>query len=156
MLAPAILVLHNPLSAEYMFLRMQKIGWVIGVLFLTPVFAFAQIKLQNPIRYSDLPTFFLDIVQVVVQYGAILVVFFLVYAGFKFVTAQGNPEKISEAKKMLAWVVVGAFVLLGVFVIREAICGTLNQLKPTGAPEFCKPAPTPGGIDPTKTVGGIK
>lgn len=120
-----------------------------------PLFAFAQ-GLQNPIRYSDFDAFLLDIVQVVVQYGAILVVFFLVYTGFKFVVAQGNPEKISEAKKMLAWVVVGAFVLLGVFVIREAICGTLNQLRPAGAPEFCKPAPSPGRLKQPVDPGTLK
>lgn len=98
--------------------------------------------LQNPIRFGTLDDFLLAIVQVVVQYGAILVVFFLVYAGFKFVIAQGNPEKISEAKKMFVWVVVGAFVLLGVYVIREAICGTLNELRnelrAPGTPELCQ------------------
>lgn len=85
-------------------------------------------KLCNPIKYDNLNAFLIDILKVVVQYGAILVVFFLVFAGFKFVTAQGNTEKISEAKKMLVWVVIGAFVLLGVYVIRQAICGTLGQL----------------------------
>ena len=66
--------------------------------------------------------------DVVVKYGAILVVFFLVFAGFQFVTARGNTEKIDTARKTLLWVVVGAFVLLGVYVIRAAICGTLTEL----------------------------
>ena len=84
--------------------------------------------LCNPIRYPDITSFLLAILNVAIQYGALLIVFFLVYAGFQFVIAQGNSEKIESAKKMLTWVVVGAFVLLGTYVIRAAICGTLNQL----------------------------
>ena len=90
-------------------------------------------KLQNPIKYTNINSFILAIVDVVIQYGALLVVFFIVFSGFKFVTAQGNSEKISEAKKMLTWVIVGAFVLLGVYVIRAAVCGTLAQLGITNA-----------------------
>lgn len=85
-------------------------------------------KLCNPIKSPNLTAFLMGIVDVVIQYGALLIVFFIVFAGFKFVTAQGNSEKISEARKMLTWIVVGAFVLLGVYVIRAAICGTIAQL----------------------------
>ena len=85
-------------------------------------------RLCNPIKFPNLTSFLLAIVNVAIQYGAILIVFFVVFAGFKFVTAQGNSEKISEARKMLTWVVVGAFVLLGVYVIRAAVCGTIKQL----------------------------
>ena len=85
--------------------------------------------LKNPIKYDTINDFLLAILNVVVQIGAVVIVFFFVYAGFQFVTAQGNTEKIQKAKSMFVWIVVGAFVLLGVFVIRAAICGTLNQLE---------------------------
>ena len=85
-------------------------------------------KLCNPIRYNSIDAFLLEILKIVVQYGSLLIVFFLVYAGFQFVTAQGNTEKLSQAKQSLTWVVVGAFVLLGVYVLRAAICGTVKQL----------------------------
>jgi len=85
-------------------------------------------KLCNPIKFDNLTSFFLALVNTVIQYGALLIVLFIVFAGFKFVTAQGNSEKISEARQMLTWIVVGAFVLLGVYVIRAAICGTVGQL----------------------------
>ena len=84
--------------------------------------------LCNPIKFPNFISFSLQVVKVAIQYGALLIVFFIVFAGFKFVTAQGNSEKVSEARQMLTWIVVGAFVLLGVFVIRAAICGTIVQL----------------------------
>lgn len=85
-------------------------------------------KICNPIRFPTIDAFLLAILDVVVKYGAILVVFFFVYAGFQFVTARGDTEKIATARKMFVWVVVGAFVLLGVYVIRAAICGTLTEI----------------------------
>lgn len=86
-------------------------------------------KLCNPTTYKDINALLLAVVKEVMKYGLLLIVFFLVLAGFKFVVAQGNPEKISEAKKMLVWVVVGAFVLIGVLVIREAVCGTVDKIR---------------------------
>ncbi len=120
----------------------------------------AQVTLPNPIHFPSIDAFLLEILKAVVQYGAIVVVFFIVYAGFKFVTAQGNAEKLAEAKKMLVWVIVGAFVLLGVFVIREAICGTLNELRSgTGLPEVCPRGtqtapPTGGSVQPPPGASG--
>lgn len=99
----------------------------------------SRLGLQNPIKYPDMVTFLMALLNIVVQYGALLVVFFLVYTGFKFVTAQGNTEKIQDAKKMLVWVVVGAFVILGVFVIKAAICGTLQQISADPTKPLCAP-----------------
>lgn len=86
-------------------------------------------KLCNPTTYKDINDLLLAVVKEVMKYGLLLIVFFLVLAGFKFVVAQGNPEKINEAKKMLVWVIVGAFVLIGVLVIREAVCGTVDKIR---------------------------
>lgn len=106
---------------------------LVLVLPLVPRQAFAadctdKTKLCNPIKFPNLTAFFLEIINVVIQYGVLLIVLFIVFAGFKFVTAQGNSEKVSEAREMLKWIVIGAFVLLGVYVIRSAICGTIEQL----------------------------
>ncbi|PIQ68526.1 MAG: hypothetical protein COV91_03670 [Candidatus Taylorbacteria bacterium CG11_big_fil_rev_8_21_14_0_20_46_11] len=105
---------------------------VLALLSSVPFVTFAvcddPTKLCNPITYNNLTEFFLAILDVVVQFSLVLIVFFLVYAGFQFVTAQGNSEKLQKAKQMLVWIVVGAFVILGVRVIRMAICGTLQQI----------------------------
>ena len=114
------------------------LGWgAFLMLFLTPQSAFAtpcpEGRLCNPINFPNLTAFLLEIVNIAIQYGALLIVFFIVFAGFKFVTAQGNSEKVSEARKMFTWIVVGAFVLLGVYVIKAAICGSIEQLGVTNA-----------------------
>lgn len=61
----------------------------------------------------------------------------MVFVGFKFVTAQGNETKISEAKNMLLWTVIGALILLGAKAIAIGICETTNALSNSGSVVSC-------------------
>lgn len=69
------------------------------------------------------------IVELMINVGTIVVVLFIVYAGYKFVTANGNPEKLNEAKSILLWTVVGAIVLIGANTISQVIQETVGPLK---------------------------
>ena len=51
-----------------------------------------------------------------------------VFVGFKFVTARGEPGKITEARSALLWTVVGALILLGAEVIARGIQATVQAL----------------------------
>ncbi|KKT95852.1 MAG: hypothetical protein UW97_C0021G0004 [Parcubacteria group bacterium GW2011_GWA2_45_15] len=53
-----------------------------------------------------------------------------VYAGFLYVTAQGNESKLKTAHKALLYTSVGTAVLLGSWVIAKVIENTINQLRP--------------------------
>lgn len=66
--------------------------------------------------------------DVVMPIGAVVVVIYIIYAGFTFVTAQGNPGEIDKAKKRLMWSLVGAAVLLGAVAISSALCTTLKSV----------------------------
>lgn len=83
----------------------------------------------NPIKATSLDSFLTDLLKVVTTIGAVVVVLFLILAGFKYVTARGDLKKIQEATNTLTWTVVGAMVLLGAQVIATAIQGTINELK---------------------------
>lgn len=82
----------------------------------------------NPIKAEDLSSLLQDILQVVIMLGAIVVVFFYILAGFKYVTARGDEKQISSATKTLTWTTVGAFIILGAQVIATAIEGTVSDL----------------------------
>jgi len=66
--------------------------------------------------------------NVFAKFAYIVLVFFFVYAGFKFVMARGNPEELETAKRMLLYTVIGAALILGGQVIASLIQGTVNQL----------------------------
>ena len=86
-------------------------------------------QIENPLGDgSSLPAFIESLLGIIVKAGIPLVVLALVYAGFRFVVAQGNPEKLNEAKKTLLYVVVGSLILLGAWTIATILNNTLNAI----------------------------
>ena len=85
--------------------------------------------LINPLKSgTSLSALLANILTFVVQLGAIVVVVMLVYTGFKYVAARGNPGEIKNAHEMLKWTVIGALVLLGAQAIASAIQATVTAL----------------------------
>jgi hypothetical protein len=67
----------------------------------------------------------------IIQIGLVFVVLAIIYAGLQFILAQGNPEKISKAKSVFLWTMIGGVVLLGAGAISEVVCNTANQFLTT-------------------------
>jgi hypothetical protein len=93
--------------------------------------AFAQNQtLMNPLsaQYSTIPGFISGALKVLVQVSLPIITLFIVYAGFKFVAARGNPGKLSEARTNFVYVILGALLILGAWIIATIIGGTVTQL----------------------------
>lgn len=85
--------------------------------------------LQNPLQgICSLPALLHAILQAVVELGSILLAMMLVWVGFLFVVAQGNPEKLSSARSALIWTLIGGLILLGAESISLVIQETVKQL----------------------------
>lgn len=83
----------------------------------------------NPLNNIDsLPALLTVVLKAIVQIGTIILTLALVYVGFLFVVAQGNEEKISNAKSALLWTVIGGLILLGASAIGEVIKATVGTL----------------------------
>lgn len=91
--------------------------------------AYATVSFPNPIKSTDLKQLVKDILDVVVEFGAIIVVFFVVYAGFLFVKAQGDPGGLKKAKDTFFWTIVGGMIVLGAHVLSRVIQNTVNQIQ---------------------------
>ena len=87
-----------------------------------------QTSLQNPLKVTN----FCDLLKVVLQailiIGMPVAVVFLVIVGFKFILAQGNPEKIKEAHKNFLHTVIGIAIFLGAWTIAKVIAATMAAL----------------------------
>ena len=87
------------------------------------------VTLINPLGAgTSLPALLNDILQFVVQIGSIIVIFMLVYVGFLFIVARGEPGKISEARRALLYTLIGALILLGAEAIALGIQATVQAL----------------------------
>ncbi len=87
------------------------------------------IPIENPIAANSLQELLATILQAFVRIGIPIAVLFLVYAGFLFVKAQGNPEELNTAKRAFLWTLVGVAVLFGAEVLANIISGTIEGVR---------------------------
>lgn len=84
---------------------------------------------MNPLQAPDIQTFLINIIQILVVFATPVIIAFIMYAGFLFVTAKGDTGQISDAKHALTWAVIGGVILLGAQAIITVIQNTVNALR---------------------------
>lgn len=109
---------------------------IFTIAYGTALAAHAQGSYVNPIVLTGedgtpidtIPEFLLGLVDIVFLFGMPIIVLFIIYAGFLFVTAGDNEAQITKSRTTLLWTLVGAAVLLGAKVIALAIETTVLSL----------------------------
>lgn len=84
--------------------------------------------LCNPLGSSSIYDFLMKIIDIILVFAVPIIVFFIMYAGFLYVMARGEPGKLEEARKALTWAVIGGVIVLGAKLIFEVIEGTVKAL----------------------------
>ena len=109
------------------------VSGIIVLFFAIPFLAQAVvIEIPSPLKDSikNIPDLIRIIINdIVLPIGGVIAVLMIIYAGYLFVTARGNEKKITDAKQALLYACIGAAILLGAWVISEAIEKTIGQLK---------------------------
>lgn len=104
---------------------------------LLPLYASAQstfnINFPNPFTGGTTLYDFIRVVvtDIVLPIGGLVSVIYIILAGFKFVTAQGDEKKIGDARRALLYGAIGAAIVLGAWVIVQVIQTTINSLSAT-------------------------
>ena len=88
-------------------------------------------KLLNPLAdgrgLEELLVFLIKDI-VVGMIAPIAIVLALLWSGFMFIQAQGNDTKLADARRNFLYVVIGAVLLLGAYVILEVVLNTVDQI----------------------------
>src|SRR3989344_302991 len=91
-----------------------RAAWVVSAVAAAAFFALvpfvhADMVLNNPLNsnFSSIPNFIAGALKVMVMIALPIISVFIVYSGFLFVAAQGNSEKLSQARNNLLYVVIG-------------------------------------------------
>ncbi len=66
------------------------------------------------------------IIEILLRVAAVLAVVFVIYAGFSYVTSQGDPESTSRAKGTLANALVGLAIAVTAAAIVSFIAGSVH------------------------------
>ncbi len=86
------------------------------------------IIIRNPLKAQSLTELITMVIKLLIELGIPVAILFIIYAGFKYVTARGKPDAIKEAHAILLWTVVGIAVLLGSMVIAEIVKNTIEAV----------------------------
>lgn len=87
--------------------------------------------LPNPLgdKVTSLPQLVQKLVQALIDVSYIVIAFFLILSGFKFIMAQGSEDKLSEAKNTFKNTIIGAFIVIGAQVIIDVAKSLITSLK---------------------------
>ena len=133
--------------------------FIILVLFST--FGFLSVSLAQPHLETNWPTApggktlnatssLVDFVEYSYRWaillGGLVAFFALVYAGFKYLTSVGDPNKMKDAKDRIISAILGLVLLLSTFLILSTLNPELTTLR--------APTTTVGGFSPGKLGGG--
>lgn len=87
-------------------------------------------SLTNPLKstsFTGPDGLFTKIIDVILIFALPIIIFFIMYAGFMYVTAAGDTSKISTAHSALTWAVIGGVIVLGSKLIMEVIQNTVRS-----------------------------
>jgi hypothetical protein len=77
---------------------------------------------------SDLKTIFMNVMDIVQTILIMITTLYLIYAGFMFVVAKGDPEKLKKARAALLWGLIGAGLVLSAEVLALGIGDTVKEV----------------------------
>ena len=87
------------------------------------------VTLENPLEADDIVELFQTIIDIVLIFAVPLIVFFIIYAGFLYVTARGDTGTIQKAHMALLYAIIGGLLILGERVLIEVIGGTVDVFR---------------------------
>lgn len=99
-----------------------------------------KVVIKNPLEGSGIESivgFFQAILDILIIFAVPLVVFFIIYAGFQYVTARGNVEKIKAAHNALLYALIGGLIIIGANVILAVIANTVCEIVGDSPANIC-------------------
>jgi len=85
--------------------------------------------LQN----TPLPVIIGRLINVALSFVGIIFLVLMIVAGFRWMTAGGDAEKVEKAKKTLINATIGMVLILGSFAITNFVLSSINQATSTGS-----------------------
>ncbi len=94
-------------------------------------------QLTNITPWGSLCDLINAILNIVTEIGAIIAVLFIIWSGFLFIKAQGNPKEIEDAKRAFYATIIGTAILLGSSVIAKIIITTIGAVSNSAGNSIC-------------------
>jgi hypothetical protein len=86
------------------------------------------IAIKNPLKVDTIQEAIKLFMDAVLKIAIPFIVLAFLWSGFSFVLARGNSEKVTKAKNMFVFTIIGTLLILGAWTITNAIIGTVNSI----------------------------
>lgn len=91
--------------------------------------ATAAVKLVNPLKVTSIEELLVSILNILIVLAIPVIVFFIIYAGFLYVTARGNAQQIEQATRSLTYAIIGGVLIIGAVAIAEIVKNLVGSFK---------------------------
>lgn len=79
------------------------------------------VALVNPLKVGSIAELLEAILNIVIVLATPIIVFFIIYSGFLYVTARGNAEQVKQASNALLYAVIGGVIIIGSVAIAAIV-----------------------------------
>ena len=99
---------------------------------LVPYIANAQIKykFESFIKPKDFNGLLVSILEFLIVIATPIVVLFIIYSGFMYVTARGNAQQVGQATRSLTYAIIGGVLIIGAVAISVVIKNLVGAFTP--------------------------
>lgn len=123
-----------------MLIGIMSLAWIMGLVVMSPVKVNAQMDTSdlwggttgtdaytNEAGFSeaDPRTVIGRIIKLGLGFLGTIAVILIILAGFKWMTAAGNEDKIAESKKLMSAAVVGLIIILMAYALSNFVIGAV-------------------------------
>ena len=86
------------------------------------------IAIKNPLKVDTIQEGIKLVMDAILKIMIPFIVLAFIWSGLSFVLARGNAEKVTKAKNMFLYTIIGTLLILGAWTITNAIIGTVNTI----------------------------
>jgi Type IV secretion system pilin len=79
------------------------------------------VQLKNPLKVGSITELLTGILEIVITLSVPVIVFFIIYAGYLYVTARGNAAQVEEATRALTYAIIGGVIIIGAVTIAAIV-----------------------------------
>lgn len=125
-----VLMNISSLSKE---LRILTSSVLVFLLFTMPYFVSAQgikFEVMNHIKFKDnIEGLLVGILNIFIVIAVPIIILFIIYAGFLYVTARGNAQQVEQATRAFTYAVIGGVIILGAVALSEVIKNVVEAFR---------------------------
>lgn len=105
---------------------LKPLTFLLILSFLIPLTVRGQITIPNPLEAETIEELIDNIIDFIFLISLAIAPIMILVAGFLFLTAGGNPQKVSQAKNLILYTVIGLAIILlakGLIAVLKSVLG---------------------------------